>query len=164
MMRAVEDSERLIELVRANDDISNYADGCDAATIAAAERDLGESFPPSYRRVIAEFGTWDIAGEEFLGVYQTAAMGPKLLGSVAETLDARGQYSLPSNLIVVMFDGMGGLVVLDAAESDQDGEYPVLAWDPGAVDRGGLDRLGENFGSFALMRSQRAVTNWRSTG
>ncbi|KOV76104.1 hypothetical protein ADL01_16820 [Streptomyces sp. NRRL WC-3618] len=163
MMSAVEDSERLIELVRANDDIANHADGCDTGTITAAERDLSVMFPPSYRRVIEEFGTWDIAGEEFLGVYQTPAMGQKLLGSVTETLDAHSQYGMPSDLIVVMFDGMGGLIVLDSSQADQEGEYPILVWNPGVADRQSMERLGDDFGSFALSLCQRAVTRWRES-
>jgi hypothetical protein len=163
MMSAIESSERLIELVRGNDEIANHADGCDEGTIAAAERDLSTTFPPSYRRVIEEFGTWDIAGEEFLGVYQTPAMGQKLLGSVAETLDAHSQYGMPSDLIVVMFDGMGGLIVLDSSQVDQEGEYPVLVWNPGITDRQSMERLGDNFGSFALSLCRRAVTRWRGS-
>jgi hypothetical protein len=163
MMSAVEMSERLIELVRGNDDIANHADGCDAETMAAAESALGVTFPPSYRRLIEEFGTWDIAGEEFLGVYQTPMMGQKLLGSVTETLDARNQYGMPSDLIVVMFDGMGGLVVLDSSKVDQAGEYPVLVWHPGVADREGMERLGDDFGCFAFALCQRAVTRWRES-
>ncbi|WP_344462358.1 SMI1/KNR4 family protein [Kitasatospora kazusensis] len=163
-MSAIEASERLVELVRGNDDIANHADGCDAAMIAAAEHDLGVTFPPSYRRVIEEFGTWDIAGEEFLGVYQTPAMGQKLLGSVAETLDACSQYGMPSDLIVVMFDGMGGLIVLDSSQVDSEGEYPVLVWNPGVADRQSMERPGDDFGSFALALCQRAVTRWRESG
>ena len=163
-MSAIEASERLIELVRGNDDIANHADGCDARTITVAERDLDVRLPPSYRRVIEEFGTWDIAGEEFLGVYQTPAMGQKLLGSVAETLDACSQYGMPSDLIVVMFDGMGDLIVLDSSQVDQEGEYPVLVWNPGVADRQSMERLGGDFGSFALAMCQRAVTRWRESG
>ncbi|MEV5100234.1 SMI1/KNR4 family protein [Streptomyces rochei] len=164
MMNAVEASERLIELVRGNDDIANHADGCDVGTMAAAESDLGVPFPPSYRRLIEEFGTWDIAGEEFLGVYQTPSLGQKLLGSVVETLDARSRYGMPFDLIVAMFDGMGGLVVLDSSQADQDGEYPVLVWNPGIADRESMERLGDNFGSFAFALCQRAVTRWRESG
>ncbi|MFB7684755.1 SMI1/KNR4 family protein [Streptomyces rochei] len=163
-MNAVEASERLIELVRGNDDIANHADGCDVGTMAAAESDLGVPFPPSYRRLIEEFGTWDIAGEEFLGVYQTPSLGQKLLGSVVETLDARSRYGMPFDLIVAMFDGMGGLVVLDSSQADQDGEYPVLVWNPGIADRESMERLGDNFGSFAFALCQRAVTRWRESG
>jgi hypothetical protein len=164
MMKAIEASERLIELVRGNDDIANHADGCDAGAMTAAESALGAAFPPSYRRLIEEFGTWDIAGEEFLGVYRTPATGVKLLGSVAETLDARSRYGMPSDLIVVMFDGMGDLVVLDSSRVDQEGEYPVLVWNPGVVNRGSMERLGGDFGSFAHTLCQRAVARWRESG
>lgn len=164
MMNAIEASERLIELVRGNDDIANHADGCDAGTMAAAESDLGVAFPASYRRLIEEFGTWDIAGEEFLGVYQTPAMGQKLLDSVTETLDARSRFRMPSDLIVAMLDGMGGLVVLDSSQVNQEGEYPVLVWHPGVVDRESMERLGDDFGSFAFTLCQRAVTRWRESG
>ncbi|MGW2521836.1 SMI1/KNR4 family protein [Streptomyces sp. NPDC001617] len=160
-MNAVEASERLIELVRSNDDIANHGDGCTAETITGAERDLGATFPSSYRRLVEEFGTWDIAGEEFLGVYRAPAMGQQLLGSVTETLDARSRYGMPSDLIVVMFDGMGGLVVLEASRPDKEGEYPVLVWNPGSIDRASLEKLGDSFGSFALELCQRAVTRWR---
>ncbi|MBT2545075.1 SMI1/KNR4 family protein [Streptomyces sp. ISL-44] len=163
MTDAIEAIGKLIELVRDNDDIAHHAEGCDLATVGAAERELGIKFPPSYRRFIKEFGTCDIAGEEFLGVYQTPAMGEKFLGSVAETLDARSQYAMPSDLIVAMFDGMGGLVVLDASRADSDGEYPILVWNPGITDRKAMEEVGGNFGSFALQLCQRAVTNWRES-
>ncbi|MFG2402154.1 SMI1/KNR4 family protein [Streptomyces lydicus] len=120
--------------------------------------------PPSYRRLVEEFGTWDIAGEEFLGVYQTPAMGKKSLGSVTETLDARSQLGMPSNLIVAMFDGMDGMVVLDSSQVNKEGEYPVLVWNPGVVDRESMERLGDDFGSFAFALCQRAVTRWRESG
>ncbi|MEW2188234.1 SMI1/KNR4 family protein [Streptomyces cellulosae] len=163
MMNAIQASEQLIELIHRNEDIANYADGCDAETMAAAEDALGISFPPSYRYLIEEFGTWDIAGEEFLGVYTTPAMGSTLLGSVAETLDARNQYGMPPNLIVVMFDGMGGLVALDSSHVDQQGEYPVVVWNPGVMHSEDAERLGEAFGPFAYAQCQRAVTSWRET-
>jgi hypothetical protein len=152
MTRAVEASGRLIALVRANDDIANHGDGCDSQMMVAAEHDLGVTFPPSYRRLIEEFGTWDVAGEEFLGVYRTPAMAAGLWGSVRETRVARDRYGMPSELIAAMFDGMGGIVVLDASRPDSDGEYPVLVWNPGTV-----DRLGDDFGSYALGLCERAV-------
>ncbi|WP_079042226.1 SMI1/KNR4 family protein [Streptomyces aureus] len=163
MTNAVEASALVIGLVLENNDIANHADGCDTATITAAEHELGTALPPSYRRLIEEFGTWDVAGEEFLGVYRTPAMGQKLLGSVTETLDACSQYGMPSGLIAVMFDGMGGLIVLDSSQVDQEGEYPVLVWNPGVADRQSMERLADSFGSFALSLCQRAVTRWRES-
>jgi D-hexose-6-phosphate mutarotase len=71
---------------------------------------------------------------------------------------------MPTDLIVVMFDGMGGLVVLDSSQVDREGEHPVLVWNPGAVDRESMERLGDDFGSFAFALCQRAVTRWRESG
>ncbi|ANN19211.1 hypothetical protein SD37_28735 [Amycolatopsis orientalis] len=151
---SVEASERLIELVRSNEDISNHSSPCGEAMISAAEGALGVKFPPSYRRLIEEFGTWDIAGEEFLGVYRTPACGTKLLGSVSVTLDMRRDHGMPPELIVVMFDGMGGAVVLDSSRPDGSGEYPVLVW--AHVDQP-PEKLGEDFGSFALALCARSL-------
>ncbi|MFD4142911.1 SMI1/KNR4 family protein [Streptomyces sp. NPDC058572] len=163
MTSAVEASERLIQLVRDNEDIANHAEGCDVGMLTRAERELGVEFPPSYRRVLEEFSTWDIAGTEFLGVYQTPLRGEVLLGSVAETLDARSKVGLPADLIVVKLDDVWGFVVLDVSQRGQDGEYPVRAWNPGLPDRDSMGRVGDNFGSFALNECQMAVTQWRQS-
>ncbi|EME55671.1 cell wall assembly/cell proliferation coordinating protein, KNR4-like protein [Amycolatopsis decaplanina DSM 44594] len=151
---SLEARERLIELIRAHAGMANHADGESDASIGAAERALGVAFPPSYRRLVEEFGTWDIAGEEFLGVYRTLAHGTELLGSVKETLDLRRDHGLLAELIVVMFDGMGGVIVLDSSKVDRFGEYPVFAWFH--VDEP-LEKLGEDFGSFALELCEKAV-------
>jgi hypothetical protein len=144
-------------------DIANHADGCDNETIAAAEQQLGSNFPPSYRLVIEQLGTFDIAGEEILGIYQTPAMGSALLGSTIETLEARSRYGMSSHLLVVMYDGMGGSIVLDSSQSDNEGEYPVLVWDPGHTTRESMERLSPDFGHYALDLCQRAVTSWRQS-
>ncbi|SDT07067.1 SMI1/KNR4 family protein [Microlunatus soli] len=120
-MTAVEAAESLIQLVHEYSRVSTFADGCSDEMLRAAEQQLGVVFPPSYRRVVQEFGTWDIAGLEFLGVYQTPAMGNELLGSVRATRDARASLGLPASMIEVMEDDLG-LVVLDTAALDEDGE------------------------------------------
>ncbi|MDN0200836.1 SMI1/KNR4 family protein [Streptomyces sp. S.PNR 29] len=157
MTRAVEASEQVIRLVHENEDIVNHADGCDAGVLAAAERELGFAFPPSYRRLLEELGTWDIGGTEFLGVYQTPARGDALLGSVEQTLEARSRTGLPPDLMVVMVDDVWGFVVLDTSQADKDGEYPVFAWNPGLPDRDSMEKVADNFGSFALEECRQAL-------
>ncbi len=157
MSEAVDAGERLIQVIREHADQANHGTGCDSGTIRAAERLLGAALPPSYRRLVEEFGTWDIAGAEFLGVHLNPAEGETLLGSVTETLDARQQYGMPDDLIAVMYDGMGGVLVLDTSHPDADGEYPVLVWNPGVRDRDDRERLGANFDTVALAMCQRAV-------
>ncbi|MGW7203433.1 SMI1/KNR4 family protein [Streptomyces sp. NPDC054837] len=94
-MTGREASRRVIELVRAHEDRASCGRGCSPETIARAEREMGLTFPPSYRLLIEEFGTWDVTPTQFLGVYQTEAAGDVLLGSVTETLDA-GPRHLPA--------------------------------------------------------------------
>jgi hypothetical protein len=158
---AIDSVEELISLIRENGDIAHYGDGCSEEMLDSAEDCLGLRFPPSYRRLVAEFGTCDIAGEEFLGVYQTSAMGDELLGSVRETRKARKSYGLPPSMIVVTFDGMGGLIVLDTAKQDSYAESPVLAWVPGAGASGQTQGLSTDFGTYALSVCEEAVRNWR---
>ena len=156
MTAATELAVELIALVRDNEDKANFADGCSPEMLEAAEQRLGVAFPPSYRRVIEEFGTWEIAGVEFLGVYQTPAMGEELLGSVHATVEGWSR-GLPESLVVVMFDDMVGLVSVDMGRTNPEGEAPVVAWTPD----GRAEELGSDFGSYALHVCQNAVQGWQ---
>lgn len=142
--------------MRAHENAANFADGCSPEKLEAAEAQLGARLPPSYRRLVEEFGTWDIAGLEFLGIYRTPAMGGELLGSVRETIDARASLGLPDSMIVVMLDDLG-LIVLDNSDLDEDGEAPILSWTPD----GQSERLGDNFGAYALEICEDAVQRSR---
>lgn len=164
MTAAVEAVDEFIDLVRANEDIANHADGCTPEMITAAENDLGLKFPPSYRRLLEELGTCDIGGTAFLGVYQTKAGGERLWGSSCETLDARGRWGMPHSLIAVEYDGMGGTVVLDSSQPDSDGEYPVLVWDVEAGARGTMEVLAPDFGTYALGEGRRVVQASHDSG
>ncbi|MFG2782602.1 hypothetical protein ACGFY7_32785 [Streptomyces prunicolor] len=46
---------------------------------------MGLTFPPLYRLLIEEFGTWEVPPTEFLDAYRTQRARDMLLGSVAET-------------------------------------------------------------------------------
>lgn len=152
-MTAVEAAESLIHLVHEYSDVSNFADGCSDEMVRAAEEQLGVVFPPSYRRVVHELGTRDIAGLEFLGVYQTPSMGDQLLGTVRDTLALRAALDLPPSMFQVKVDDLG-FVVVDTAELDNAGEGPVLDW---AAYGGVTKRLGDSFGEYALEACRAAV-------
>ncbi len=89
---------------------------------------------------------------ELLGVYRTPAGGDRLLGTVPETLDARDDERFPLALLVIEYDGMGGIVSLDSSLQHDEDEYPVVVWDPGTEARGGAEQLAEDFGTYALRR------------
>ncbi|GAA4626389.1 hypothetical protein GCM10023196_034440 [Actinoallomurus vinaceus] len=149
----------LVELLRGNPESCRWTGGLSPADLAGAERKLGASFPPSYRRFLAEVGSCEVDGTDFLGVYRTPAMGDTLLGTVSGTLDARTDPRFPADLLIIQYDGMGGLVCLDLSRRDGAGESPVVVWDPGSADRGGSERLADDFGSYALRQCTRALTS-----
>ncbi|MEU5891306.1 SMI1/KNR4 family protein [Streptomyces sp. NPDC047461] len=139
-------------------DRASYGRGCSPEAIARAERELGLTFPPSYRLLIEEFGTWDVTPTQFLGVYQTEAAGDVLLGSVTETLDARAEVDLPQELMVVLLDDVWLFAVLDTSQPDEDGEYPVFAWNPGVVDGGLMEKIADSFGQVALEECEQKLS------
>jgi hypothetical protein len=157
-MTGIEASRQVIDLVRANEDRARHQQDCSPDIIARAEREMGLTFPPSYRLLIEEFGTWDVPPTEFLGVYQTERAGDVLLGSVAETLDARATVGMPPELMVVLLDDVWLFAVLDTSQPDEDGEYPVFAWNPGVLDGGLMEKIADSFGEFALRECQQNLS------
>ncbi|MCL8017446.1 SMI1/KNR4 family protein [Streptomyces sp. AS02] len=157
-MSGIESVTSLIELLRSHPDACNWTGGLSSQDISLAEHQLGASFPPSYRYFLTELGSCEAASTEFLGIYRTPAMGDRLLGTVSETLDAREDPRFPSHLLVIQYDGMGGLISLDVSQQDAQGESPVVAWDPGADARGGPEHLAEDFGTYALRECTRALS------
>src|ERR1700728_2966893 len=103
-MTAMTAAEALVALVRANQDVSNHGPGCSPEVVRTAEGELGVRLPPSYRRLVEEFGAWDIAGEEFLGIIPGHGSGNWPGEVVYETLRARSQQGLPDDMLLTMFD------------------------------------------------------------
>ncbi|MGW4909506.1 SMI1/KNR4 family protein [Streptomyces sp. NPDC004270] len=152
---ALRAAEQVIALVRAHEGVARHGDGCPAEAVTLAEAETGLAFPPSYRRLIEEFGTWEVPPTEFAGVYRTPARGDRLLGSPTHTSEDRERLGLPHHLMVVMHDDVLGVVVLDTSGPDQDGEYPVYAWNPGVPEGGRMERIADSFGEFALDECRR---------
>lgn len=95
-----------------------------------SRRAIGAVFPPSYRKFLSELGSCEADGTEFLGIHRTPAMGDALLGTVHETSEAREDSRFPRELLLIQYDGMGGLVSLDAPRADEAGETPVVLREP----------------------------------
>ncbi|MCQ4084001.1 SMI1/KNR4 family protein [Streptomyces sp. RB6PN25] len=156
-MSGTESVVALIELLHNNPATCDWTGGLSTQDIALAEEQLDVQFPPSYRYFLAELGSCEVGSEEFLGIYRTSTLGDALLGTVCETLDARANPRFPPDLVVIQYDGMGGLVSLDVSRKDDQGESPVVVWDPGSADRGGPELLAQDFGTYALRECTRAL-------
>jgi hypothetical protein len=158
-MSAVEDIDAFIHIVKTHDGTVNYhEDPPDAALIEEAEQILGLTFPPSYRRFLAELGECDIEGRGSYGVWRRRDDPKQLMGTVAYTLDERRDAEMPVALIAVQHDGTGGFYVLDTAQPDDEGEAPVFVYLPPWVTSGEpLEYIAPNFGTFALAQGRRAT-------
>jgi antitoxin YobK len=151
-MSGVDSVRELVERVRDNPDEYNYTGGLSDQDIERAETELAATFPPSYRLFLSELGSCDGDGVELLGVYRTPARGDRLLGTVSQTLETRADDRFPPELLIIEYDGMGGIISLDSGRPAADGEYPVVVWDPGSADRGGPEHLADDFGTYVLRR------------
>lgn len=158
MTSGAEAAEEVIRLVRAHENVAHHVDGCSPEVIARAEAEMGLTFPPSYQRLIEEFGTWEIPPADFPGVYQTPARGDEVLGTPAYTQENRTGLGLPHHFMVVKHDDVWGAVVLDTSQPNQDGEYPVFAWNPGVPDGGLMEKIADNFGEFALRECRQNLS------
>jgi len=103
-----------------------------------------------------EFGTWDVPPNKFLGVYRTEHAGDVLQGSVTETPGAR-TIGLRPELMVVLLDDVWMFAVLDTSRPDQDGQCPVLTWNPGVPDGGLKERIADSYGEFAVAECRQKL-------
>ncbi|QPP08737.1 SMI1/KNR4 family protein [Streptomyces bathyalis] len=156
-MSAEDSVSELVQLLEGHPEECNWTGGLNTEDISSAEEQLGATFSPSYRKFLSELGSCEADGTEFLGIYRTPPMGDALLGTVHETLQAREDPRFPGELLVIQYDGMGGIVSLDTSRADERGETPVVVWDPGAEDRGGPEVLAPDFGTYVLQQCTRAL-------
>jgi len=129
-----------------------------ASLVAAAERALGLTFPPTYRKFLLEYGCGDIGGEEFYGVIKDDFVNSSVPDAIWLTLREREESQLPAKFVVVYSSGDGGYAVLDTGQRDSVDECPVVEWIPGAsADPQSAPRLADDFGSFLLQTVSAAV-------
>ncbi|WP_143645684.1 hypothetical protein [Streptomyces swartbergensis] len=52
--------------------------------------------------------------------------------------------------MVILLEDVWLFAVLDTSQPDQEGEYPVFAWNPGVLDGGLLEKIADSHGKLAL--------------
>ena len=150
--------DEALRLVADRPDRSFFAGERPPALLAAAERALGLSFPPSYRAFLRRLGAGNVGASELYGVIDDNFTDSAVPDGIWMTLRGREAWGLPRSMVVVYGDGFGGYFVLDTAKTDEDGECPVLVWQPGRSERSEeLEFIAPDFGSFFLETARRAL-------
>ena len=119
--------------------------------IETAAKQLGVRLSPTYREFLRRTGGGSVADEEFYGIVKNAPEEIANWGVVWATARNRDDYGQPHGLITlgaVMWESE--IYVLDTSSLDDQGEAPVMIWDPdpSSSERGLGTIIASDFGSF----------------
>ena len=132
------DSNRILTELRRIVAERDHAGPASDDAIAAAESELGVTFPPSYRVFLTHFGAGGIpAPYDIIGLPRCRASDPSppMWSHVLDVATQLRRHSdHPPTLIPISSDGCGVNIYLDASRTDDSGECPVLARGPGFDD------------------------------
>lgn len=144
------DLEEALRAVRASDQ-ADFVGPRDPALVSAAERALGVSFPPTFRRFILDLGSGSVGSREFYGVIDDNFATSAVPNGIWLTLDERKKFGLPHSLVIIGDTGMGEYLALDTSMVNDDGEAAIVVWAPGvSIGTGELEIVASDFGTFFL--------------
>ena len=140
-----------MDLIQSRPEICFFVGPRDDVLIKRAESALGFGLPPSYRRFIARLGAGTAGSESIYGVVDSNFITSSAPNAIWLTLKQRRDSRLPSSMVIISDDGMGGYFVLDTAKASPSGEPPVEVWEPGSSQPGDkLEFIAPDFGSWFL--------------
>lgn len=158
-MANAEALQRAFDLIEENFARADFEGPKSEELVSLAEATLNLKFPPTYRDFLRRFGCGDISGQEFYGVIHENFETSGVPDAIWLTLNERRSSSLPNHLVIVFATGDGGYYTLDTSERNDDGECPVVAWEPGRSTSGdNLPRIADDFGRFLLETIERSLT------
>jgi len=127
-------------------------------TILKAETMLGFSFPPTYRRFLAEYGAGDVGASEFYGILADDLTGDEVPNGIWLTLRRRKTMDLDPSLMIVGELGDGSM---DCLLTNGDGEEArvVEVQGGGPVSEQATRPLAEDFGEYFLAAIRRELSD-----
>ena len=99
--------------------------------LVAAESAIGQNFPPSYRKFVAEYGCGAIDSEEIIGLGGPDHLSILKLKAVFESRSKK----MPNYLLPIRADGFGNYDCIDLRKPTENDEYEIVLWnhdDPNA--------------------------------
>jgi hypothetical protein len=150
--------EQALHLIHVNEDHGYVLGRREEALIEAAEKALGLSLPPTYRRFVAELGCAGISGAEFYGLTNDNFVTASVPNGIWLTLKLRKANVLPKSLIVVSDTGDGGYYAIDTSFRDTQDENPIVLWYPGlSKPEISPEKVADDFGTFILRQVTEAL-------
>lgn len=100
----------------------------DKNKIDLAEKALGVTFPPSYKKYLEEFGAIEIDNYSIAGLTQRDV--GELGDVVAFTRYAREEFGLPSQYVALDFKDGDDFLCIDTSQKDASSESPIVLINP----------------------------------
>lgn len=127
--------------------------------VSLAESALGVRFPASYKSFLMTYGCGDIGGQELFGVIKPDFKNSGIPDAIWLTLDERQSSDLPESFVIVYATGDGAYYAIDCARTNEEGESPIFAWEPGSSKRGdALEQVADDDGQFLPELIEQAVS------
>jgi hypothetical protein len=160
---SMEDYEAAAALIKAHPEEADFAGPREPSVVEAAERALGVTFPPSYRRFLLEYGAGGFGSMEIFGVIDDNFETGPVPDGIWLTLSERQEAPpLPDDLVVVSYVGDGTLECLHVGAGAV--EAPVVFFEPGlrAEEQQPYDVEAEDFGRFLLKGVRQVLARQRA--
>ncbi len=149
------DLERALALIDAHPEQASFEGKRHKILVRAAEKALGLTLPPTYRRFALELGAGNMGCAEIYGVIDADFERSSVPDAIWATLRAREEDSLPADLVILNEED-GELTCLQVRPGDEEG--PVIRLYAGPdEDRRGSEVVAPDFGTYLLSRVEEAL-------
>lgn len=157
-MMSIEHYELAKSLAKEHSDVIRYMGPASQRLILAAEEVLQLTFPPLYRRFLAEFRYLWCGGIEIYGITSENFIKATVPNAVWLTKEERSKGHLPAHLILIQFLDDGEYAALDTRFSYDPDQCPVIVCAPGVYDLPNKpEKLADDFGQFLLDQVKEAL-------
>lgn len=153
-----EQYRRVVELMLTHSSRCRFSRAKSKELVAKAEEAIGAVFPPSYKSFVTEFGAGSFGSVVIYGVVHERFEESGVPNAIGYTLELRREGWIPPNLLIMYVTGYGPLYGLDLGAPDSQGEYPVVAVEPGL--QVPLVSVAPDFGSLFLDLVTRQIDKW----
>ncbi len=150
---SIQDYNNAIDLIRQNQDLSDFVGKCSEQIVKKAEETLNVVFPQSYRNFLMNFGAGNFGAEEIYGVIKDDFENSGIPDAIWFTLKQRIKSKLPPNMIVIYHTGGEEMYCLDINKTGKLGEPPVVSYAIGVdLEFQKYEIIANDFGEFLLER------------
>lgn len=152
---SIADLNQAFELIEKNKALVDFDGPKPLELIESAESALGMKFPRTYKLFLERLGCGDINGIEFYGVIKDDFENSSVPDAIWLTLEKRRNSGLAASLVLIAETGEGSYYAINVEEINDDGECPIVEWNPGSPL---ISKIADDFGAFMMAKIQNVIS------